>query len=101
MALTISRNTIIALDITDPTPYEVWEEEEEDEVFEAFDGRCCPICGKPMMSDEYVVCASLADDTENKFTQIFHDDCLTDEQAELLEKIGYTLIEDRAEWFSK
>lgn len=97
----IDRNFCIAYDITDPTPYEEWEEEaeEEEEAHEVLEDWVCPICGKPFMSGKYAVCATLPKDIDNKFMKIFHKDCLTDEHMELLEKMGYSLVEDMAEDF--
>ena len=92
-------NTCIALDITDPTPFEDWAEENENEPHEVLDGRLCPVCGKPFMSDDDVICASLENDTYDGHLQLFHSKCLTDENAELLERIGYSLFEDKAEEF--
>lgn len=92
-------NTCIALDITDPTPYEDWAEEPETEPHEILDGRPCPVCGRPIMSDEYATCASLENDTYNKYQKLFHSGCLTDGNIELLERIGYSLYEDKAENF--
>lgn len=95
----IDRNFFIAHDITDPTPYEEWVEEPEEKPHEVLEDWVCPICGKPFVSDTYAVCATLPKDIDNKFMKIFHSDCLTDEHAELLEKMGYTMVEDLAEYF--
>lgn len=98
--LKVSYDYIIQHDITDPTPYEEWEEEPEEEgPHEVLEDWVCPICGKPFMSGKYAVCATLPKDTYNKFMKFFHKDCMTDERIELLEKMGYTLIEDLAEDF--
>lgn len=95
----IDRDFYIARDITDPTPYEEWIEESEESPREVLEDLVCPICGKPFMSGKYAVCATLPNDPYDKFMKIFHRDCLTDEHMELLEKMGYTLVEDMAEDF--
>lgn len=97
--LKVSYDYIIQQDITDPTPYEEWEEEVEEGPHEVLEDWVCPICGKPFMSGKYAVCASLSKDIDNKFMKIFHRDCMTDEHMELLEKMGYDLVEDLAEDF--
>lgn len=99
-----SYNTIVALDITDPTPYEVWSEEEHEEepheiLKQNYEPYICPFCGKPIMSDVYAVCATLSDDTAHKHMRIIHTDCLTDERQETLEAMGYELVEEKAEEF--
>lgn len=99
------RFTCAYYDITDPTPYEEWEEETEDEeepheiLKQNYEPYICPFCGKPIMSDVYAVCATLPGDTEHKYMRIIHTDCLTDERQETLEAVGYELVEEKAEEF--
>lgn len=101
---TLSRNAFIALDITDPTPYEVWDEEEEEteeeEPHEVLDSDnnpyICPHCGKPIMSDEYAVSVCVGE----KVVTLYHSDCINEkmpiEEFERLEA-KYNLYEDYPE----
>lgn len=85
---------IKAHDITDPTPWEEYIEEEDDEPYQVITDRLCPVCGKPFMSDEFIVCATLEGDYIRRYMFFVHADCLEDDAHDLLEKVGYDLIED-------
>lgn len=95
-----TREMCIGYDITDPTPYEEWsdEEEDEEEPREILGGKLCLVCHKPMMSDEYVTCGSRPDDWSRRNEIFLHSHCLTDEMQEILENLaGYSFVEDLGE----
>jgi hypothetical protein len=78
-------------------PSDVWDDptNEEDEPHEIFDGCKCPVCGKPMLSNVEVVCATWHGYSYNcKHQAFFHRECLTDEVIDLLEAMGFTLVEE-------
>lgn len=93
-----SLNDFIGLDITDPTP---WEEEVEDDdddeekVYRVLCQKVCPVCKEAFYSDQYLAIGQLSGEHDI----ICHDDCLCDEAAELLEKIGYTLITELGRFY--
>lgn len=90
-----SYNECVGYDILDPTPREEWDDgDEREEVHEILDGRVCPFCGKPMMSDVYVVCGSLPDNWSHKYDILMHSRCLKDEMQTFLGAVGYTFTED-------
>lgn len=94
---TLSTQQFINREIFDPTPYETTEADgtdERDKPYEILDSRVCPVCGKPMMSDEYITSITHPADTYGRVSVLMHSDCLTDDAAELLEKLGFTVVED-------
>lgn len=85
---------IKAHDITDPTPWEEYTDEPEDVPYRVLGERICPVCKKKFMSDEYIVCGSLDGDYTRDHMFFVHERCMDDKSHDLLEKVGYSLIED-------
>lgn len=95
--MTRSVSYFINAEIFDPTPYESTEDcecGEEEHAWEILDGRVCPVCEKPMMSDEYITSITHPADTFGKVSVLVHSECMKDDALELLEKLGYTVVED-------
>lgn len=61
----------------------------------------CPTCGKEFKSDENIICGSLTGDYARKYTFFVHSDCISGATCEFLEKIGFSLIEDKGSWFDE
>lgn len=77
----LDRHTIIALDITDPTPYE-----EYDDVV----GNC-DRTGKEIHDEDEVIFLSMSKDYKGEYDKMILADEITEDEIELLEKVGFTV----------
>jgi len=81
-------------DITDPTPYEEYIEEDNDKPLPVLEGQVCPICGKGFMSNDWITRADLEGDYENRHGFWCHTNCIGAEAADFIEHIGYSISDD-------
>ena len=77
----LSRHTIIALDITDPTPYE-----EYDDIV-----GVCDRTGKEIHDEDEVVFFSMPKDYKREYDKMILANEITEDEIELLEKVGFVV----------